>query len=304
VSDEGGAGAVAGAGEMVRGVVAGHLPGYRVASVVVLGQGLDNTAYLVNDELIVRFSQAPSAEERAMRVEREAGVLAAVGKVSPLAVPVPAFVAAEAGCLAYFKVDGVPVPDLPRAARTLYAAAVGARLGEFLGAIHALPIDRMAELVDVDDDPSCEWLREAAESYPAVAAHVPPRYRPRIEAFFAAPPPDHHYTPVFSHNDLGVEHVLVDPQTWSVSGIIDWSDAAIDDPAYDFGLIYRDLGPLGLDAALGTYRTAEAEQLRERAVFYARCSVFEDLTYGVQMQRGGYRENALAALGWLFPTQG
>ncbi len=37
--------------------------------------------------------------------------------------------------------------------------------------------------------------------------------------------------------------MLVDPDTWEVTGIIDWSDAAIVDPAYDFGLLYRDLGP-------------------------------------------------------------
>jgi len=28
-----------------------------------------------------------------------------------------------------------------------------------------------------------------------------------------------------------------------VTGIIDWSDAAIVDPAHDFGLLHRDLGP-------------------------------------------------------------
>jgi aminoglycoside phosphotransferase (APT) family kinase protein len=44
--------------------------------------------------------------------------------------------------------------------------------------------------------------------------------------------------PVFSHNDLGIEHVLIDPGTWTVTGIIDWSDAAIVDPAIDFGLLY------------------------------------------------------------------
>jgi aminoglycoside phosphotransferase (APT) family kinase protein len=35
---------------------------------------------------------------------------------------------------------------------------------------------------------------------------------------------------VLSHNDLGIEHVLVDPATLEVTGVVDWSDAAIVDP--------------------------------------------------------------------------
>jgi aminoglycoside phosphotransferase (APT) family kinase protein len=37
----------------------------------------------------------------------------------------------------------------------------------------------------------------------------------------------------FCHNDLGIEHVLVDPTTLKITAIIDWTDAAVADPAYD-----------------------------------------------------------------------
>jgi hypothetical protein len=42
--------------------------------------------------------------------------------------------------------------------------------------------------------------------------------------------------------------------------------------------------------------------LQERAHFYARCSVFEDLAYGLQTGRDTYVDKSLAALAWLFPT--
>jgi len=51
---------------------------------------------------------------------------------------------------------------------------------------------------------------------------------------------------VFSHNDLGIEHVLGTPATAAVTGVIDWGDAALIDPACDFGLLYRDLGAAAL----------------------------------------------------------
>jgi aminoglycoside phosphotransferase (APT) family kinase protein len=89
-----------------------------------------------------------------------------------------------------------------------------------------------------------------------------------------------------------------------VTGIIDWSDAAIVDPAVDFGLLYRDLGPAAADAAMGSYRTGTDDlvTLAERAVFYARCRVFEDLAYGLETGRVAYVDKSLAAMAWLFPA--
>ena len=144
----------------------------------------------------------------------------------------------------------------------------------------------------------------AAEIYLTVAGHVPAMHRRAVEAFLAAPPPHDGYTPVFSHNDLGIEHVLVDPVAWTVTGIIDWSDAAIVDPAHDFGLVYRDLGPAAFRVAIGRCR-ADADDvaaLSERAVFHARCSVFEDLAYGIATGQDRYVDKCLAAMEWLFPA--
>ncbi len=161
----------------------------------------------------------------------------------------------------------------------------------------------MADLVATDNPPLAQWRDEAKETYAAVAEEVSLAHRRRIEVFLGAAPPADRYTVAFSHNDLGIEHVLIDPAAWTVTGVIDWSDAAIVDPAYDFGLLYRDLGPAALDAAICSYRTDvnDVASLRERAVFYARCSVFEDLAYGIGAGQDKYIDKSLAAMGWLFP---
>jgi len=282
--------------EHVRTIVAARMAGYRIDSVTVLGEGLDNVAYEVNGELIVRLSKQPDPE----RLDREARLLTAVATVAPVPVPEPAFAVPEQGCLAYFKLPGTPLLDLPRQRYSGHDTAIAATLGEFLSALHAIPADLIADLVDTDDPPLVEWRREAAAIYPTVASHVPAAYRRAIEAFLHAPPPGSEYSPVFSHNDLGIEHVLVDPVAWTVTGIIDWSDAAIVDPAYDFGLVYRDLGPAALQAALESYG-ADSRDLADRATFYARCSVLEDLAYGVETGRDRYLDKSINAMQWLFP---
>ena len=158
--------------------------------------------------------------------------------------------------------------------------------------------------MDTDDRPLAEWRREAAQTYLTVAEQIPAVHRGPVESFLDAAPPQDGYAPVFSHNDLGIEHVLIDPVAWTVTGIIDWSDAAIVDPAHDFGLLYRDLGPAALRVALRRYRTDanDVAALSDRAVFYARCSVFEDLAYGLETGRNTYVDKCLAAMEWLFPA--
>ncbi|MGD1222124.1 phosphotransferase family protein [Streptomyces krungchingensis] len=287
----------------VRSVVIAHMPGYRVDSVVQLGEGLDNLAYEVNGELIVRFSKEPDPARRTALLNHEARVLAAVADFVPLPVPEPTFTVAEEGCLAYFKLPGTPLLDMPQDQRLAHGTSIATSLGELLSVLHAVPIDRMADLAQADDQPLIEWRREATETYVTVAGQVAAAHREGVEAFLNAPPPQGGWVPVFSHNDLGIEHVLVDPVTWAVTGIIDWSDAAVVDPACDFGLLYRDLGPVAARAAIGSCRTDanDVAALIERAVFYARCSVFEDLAYGIGTEQGKYVAKSLAAMEWLFP---
>ena len=288
----------------VHNVVATHMPDYQVDSVVQVGEGLDNLAYEVNGELIVRLSKEPDPARRTALLNHEARLLAAVADVSPLPVPEPTFTAAEQGYLAYFKLPGVPLLDVSRHQRSDHGTSIAATLGELLTALHAVPVDRWTDLVNTDDHPLAEWRREAAETYTTIAEQVPAVHRRSVQTFLDAPPPRNGYVPTFSHNDLGIEHVLIDPVVWTVTGIIDWSDAAIADPAYDFGLLYRDLGPAALRVALRRYRTDanDVAALSERAVFYARCSVFEDLAYGIETGQDEYVDKCLAAMEWLFPA--
>jgi aminoglycoside phosphotransferase (APT) family kinase protein len=283
-------------------VVRAGVPGFQVRSVVLLGEGLDNLAYEVNGELVVRVSKEPDPARRAELVSAEAGLLAAVAGISPLPVPEPVFTDREHGCWAHAKIPGVLLLDLPESQRLAHAPVVAAALGTFLAALHAAPLEQMAQLVGSDEVPMGEWRDEATADYTAVISAIPAGRRGSVEAFLAAPPPEDGGTQVLSHNDLGIEHVLVVPATGAVTGVIDWSDAALTDPARDFGLLYRDLGPAALTAALASYRAGDTAALRKRAAFYARCGLLEDLAYGTQAGISAYTDKSLTALQWLFPA--
>jgi integrase len=64
-----------------------HLPGYKVTSMIELGEGLDNVSYEVNDELIVRKSKEADPASRSESIRCEAALLAAVAELSTLPIP-------------------------------------------------------------------------------------------------------------------------------------------------------------------------------------------------------------------------
>ena len=166
---------------------------------VQVGEGSDHLAYEVNGELIVRCSKEPDPAARAAQVGREARLLDAVAGIAPLPVPAPSFTIPERGCLAYRKLRGVPLLDLPQQQRSAHNSAIATTLGELLTALHAAPLEQMAALVGVDDQPLVQWQSEAAQTYATVAGQVPVVYRRRVKAFLDAPPPAGGWAPVFCH---------------------------------------------------------------------------------------------------------
>ena len=79
----------------------------------------------------------------------------------------------------------------------------------------------MAEVAGVDDTPPGEWLDECRDLLPQLTSAIPGRHLPTVRAFLDADPPDPADRLVFTH-DLGIEHVLVDPDTGRVTGVLDW----------------------------------------------------------------------------------
>lgn len=278
------------------------LPTYKIQSIVRIGEGQENVAYEVNGELIVRFRKEPHAATRASLVIRESRLLAGVSNICPVPAPKPEFILENQGCLVYSKIPGESLVDVTRTPAG--DRVVAAQLGEVLSALHGVPVEQMSHLVEIDHEPLEVWLRDVAQISDQVRSAIPSLYREAVESFVTAPTPQSDCQLVFSHNDLGIEHILVDPVTWKISGIIDWGDAAICDPAYDFGLILRDLGPACLDEALGRYSSAinNVGSVRDRAIFYGRCSSIEDLAYGIGSGKCFYVDNSMRALEWLFPV--
>jgi aminoglycoside phosphotransferase (APT) family kinase protein len=216
-----------------------------------------------------------------------------VAGLSTLPVPEPVFADATEGVIAYSRLPGHPLIERPVAEPARLAPA----LGEFMGGLHLAPLEKMEKLMERDSYPLSAWLEDAERDYGQIAEHTPAASRLVIEEFLGHAPPAGRSVEAFCHNDLGAEHVLVNAEANDVTGIIDWTDAAIADPVRDLALVFRDLGPGAYELTLAHYGCSLEDTDRERAVFYARCKLLEDIAYGVSNSGAPhYAEAGLARL--------
>ncbi|MDG6107026.1 phosphotransferase [Dactylosporangium aurantiacum] len=248
--------------------LAAHAPDLAGTGLRELGHGLDNAAFHAGD-LVVRVAERGDGHG----VRAEARLLALVAAHVDLPVPVVRFSDEEAGVLAYPMLPGRPLLGRPA------PPGLGRTIGRFLRRLHAIDPAAAGGIVPVEDAEPAEWLEDLdgpAHLLRVVRGSVPAPGRGRVLA----------------HADLGAEHLL--ERDGAVTGVIDWSDAAVTDPALDFARLYRDFGPDVLAEALDAYGGLPGGT--GRIVFYARCAALEDLAYG-----GAHGEAAARSLSWLFP---
>jgi len=204
-----------------------------------LGSGWDNTAYLVDGEVVFRF---PRREAAVPYLALELRVLPALAPRLPLPVPVPRWA-------------GTPSPGFPwpfsgyrhlagRTADLAFLSSAERRaaapvLAEFLRVLHAIPADGLDLPGDgqerEDFAPRMPILTERLQALESAGIIADGQPWLRLFAADSPKPPPH---PVPVHGDLDERHILVDDAN-RVCGVIDWGDVHAGDPGLDLSLLYR-----------------------------------------------------------------
>lgn len=233
--------------DLARRLVARTAPELAGSAVEPFGVGFDNVAYLVGGAWVFRFPQRAVAADL---VAAEARVLGQIADALPVAVPNPAFVGApsEAYPWTYAGYRVLPGLTLDRARLDDGARAnLAEPLALFLRALHAVPAS-LARDAEVPHDllgrmdlerrvaMSRERLREAdARGWLDAAS-----YHPIVDAVDVTLPL---LCDVLCHGDLYDRHLLIDPDTLRLTGVIDWGDVHLGDPGVDLAVAHRVLPP-------------------------------------------------------------
>ena len=218
-----------------------------------LGEGWDFINYLADGKWVLRF---PKRAECDPVLVRERQILERLRDLS-LPASVPEFEHFSPSCdsfpwhfAAYPYLVGTPLSAVDNKA---IVNAIAPQLGEFIAALHQAPLE--AELTSPwDDVRDNSWARrEFDQSAGAYATEL----CQQVDAYLRlSPPADPDVPRVLAHADLLEDHILIDPEKGTLSGIIDWADACTRIRSSDFaGLYYAG----GRDCAARAYSSYGVE---------------------------------------------
>ncbi len=273
-----------------RQVIEVSVPRLRVETCKLHLSGWDSVALEVNDALIFRFPRPnrPDVEEQ---LEKERALLPELANVLPLPIPQFAYIGdAPSGSgrrfVGYRKIDGVELrgDDLTM----IEIEPIAHQLAEFLSRLHAFPVERAVQL-GLPAVSAADWRRQYEGLYRRVSERIfqlleePVRTQNAAlwEGFLSN---DDYFTfrPALIHRDLSSDHILYDAARGVIVGIIDWGDASIGDPAFDFVGLLGDYGPAFAEATLAHYEGEHDTTFWQRMRFYAAIAPVHEVLFGLK----------------------
>jgi aminoglycoside 2''-phosphotransferase len=286
---------------LVAKIIAAQFPALGVRRVAPLGEGYDNWAFEVNGQWVFRFPQRDDVERQ---IEGESRLLTALAQRSPIPLPTnqlrgrpsPDFPRAFVG---YPKLEGHPAIGIDPCDESWSGLAQA--IGGFLSWLHSYPTAdalrfglEASSIAKAAEDCRSESLEDVdvVERVSGDGA-LDQRSRAALEAGVDLIPTT---PPVVLHHDLAGEHVLIDSGARQVTGVIDWTDAAIGDRSADFAGLYHWGGPGFVERVVAHYGGPIDETTLARAQFLSVCRGVGDVVFGVRRHRPEYVAAGLRAL--------
>jgi len=285
---------------IVRETIRTEFPRLAAEEVRLLGEGWDFEAFEVDELLIFRF---PKRQEYDAHMLKEIALLDDIGPRLPIPVPKYKYVGRPSANFPYHfggytKLQGVPALGIP----CPLLAAEAVRLGEFLARLHAVDAKdaaRIAIHMSGEEDAPASRRRGALSDLGYLKGRMDPRLHELCWRFFE----DEVHTPVpyqgpgrLLHNDLLSEHILVAPDSGHVTGIIDWSDATVGDPARDFAGLWVWQGDEFVALAIDAYGERVDTGFLQRIRYNGLVVAVGNLYYGHLKGEQVYVEDGLACL--------
>lgn len=289
----------------VRGALGDQFPELALRTIEYLGSGWNYDAYLVDKWLAVRF---PRRAEVAERLDQEAAILRLLRSSFECGRPVPEIATPESPIVgakiavpeiimrgqgsthfphAFFGhvfIPGVAADDPSAHAST----ALAVDLARALTLIHSITAES-ASAIGIGHEVERCGIRFRDTLDRVQQAHGFRDFLPDAYAWLRGRPPvpsDYPGPPRFIHNDFSLRHILIDRGTGRLSGIIDWSDVALGDPALDFVSLVLWRGWDFTDSVIRLYRPALDDGFRDRLRFLARTLAVKWLADAIRWKRG------------------
>jgi aminoglycoside 2''-phosphotransferase len=261
-------------------------------------EGQYNDLLLINNRIIFRF---PKFEAGLATLQRETFLLKQIKGRLPLAIPNPKFVSQDMksvgrAFMGYPKIEGEPLwnPRFQSIKDQQVLEHLATQLAGFLWELHHLPLDQFEANLPLNDLLQ-DWQKMYEEIRTLVFPKLSPESQDAISYHFETylnQAAAHPFEPALRHGDFGSGNILYNPQTQSISGILDFGFAGLGDPALDIAAAMT-FGESFFNYYYAAY--PQLDSLIERARFYKGTFALQEALYGLKHGDPKALERGIAA---------
>ena len=260
--------------ELAKTLIENEFPMLAPVTAQLIGDGWDNTAHLINKKYIFRFPRREIAVE-GLRIENN--VLPFIAPCLPLPVPVPLYVGNPEGEYAW-QYSGYTIIEGETACRMNLSDKERIRaakpLALFLKALHGITAEeasaygagpdkfgklnlsrRVPQVMELLEDMEEKNVLDDVTLLKKIALEmeVGAGAKTGVEPSLSKK--------CMVHGDLYSRHLMINNNR-ELTGVIDWGDVHIGNPALDLGIIYSFLPPEGRKIFMEHYGEVDEENLR------------------------------------------
>ncbi|MGY0694427.1 aminoglycoside phosphotransferase family protein [Virgibacillus sp. FSP13] len=258
--------------------------------------GWDNDIIVINEDIVFRF---PKNNDIARKVQSEAKLMTELNRVKS-AVAVPNYKTLyddrnQLKCVYYKYIHGTSLKEY--GPRNLQNKTKNAKvIGEFLSELHCVK-NKVGNFqsVQIYDYWNDLYTSVKEDIFPFLNKIQQQEIHQTFSGFIDLYPKQLFQKSII-HGDLGASNIIYDNQKGLINGIIDFTDAQLGDPAFDFAGFYWDIGPTFTRNVLSYYNGSESvESLYDRVKnFYGLQPVFHELLHAVHNEEAVNWDTALS----------
>ncbi|WP_242236203.1 aminoglycoside phosphotransferase family protein [Bacillus cereus group sp. BfR-BA-01316] len=267
------------------------LPDLSIHSYMQNEEGWDNITVIINDELLFRF---PRKLEYAQRIPLEKELCILLSH-SLLEIEIPKYHLLYKNdaiplCSYYTLIHGEPLkPEIVTTLEKKEIKALITQLATFLAALHSIPLQRVTTLGFPIEKTLTYWKELQTKLNQYVTSNLNSSEKSALNRlfknFFACIATSTFQNTII-HADFTHHHIIFDNQNKTISGVIDFGDAQIGDPAFDFAGLYYDFGREFTTSVYEQYSTLSSHHdpllIHRITTFYQYSPLLHNIIYNFE----------------------
>jgi aminoglycoside 2''-phosphotransferase len=224
-------------------------------------------------------------------IQKEIKILNVIRKFISSSIPAPEYISFDSDnpFVGYKKIKGVSLSSCFQKIPSDVQLKIGEEIGKFLSELHSQDIVR--EIIDRDileNEFTLESYRNYWETYfGMVQAMIFPllsgqekEWIKNLFSRFLDNDANFKFQPVLVHGDFDTSNILINSRTFEITGVIDFEDSRLYDPAADF--LFFDEGKDFLNQIISNYKGSLGINFKERQRFLFGRTCLSYIEFGLK----------------------